>query len=389
MLHKRMGHKLNSIYFLCAISVLSALSAMGAVWVSATEIDSFTRRSEFLPDLTDLLNQEVMMHLQKAVKHSNRISRKEYLRTNYPFRGKEGTDYCNSDHLYARVRSKFARPLIGQLESFINRLPESRIRKLNFNQSIYKDFLFKESPTLAGTKRMGSLVRVGDHIIGADKFGHFFTEGWSYYRLAYTHELDLERALLFGKLTESLYYGASTTGVYSYADLAANFNGMRFWNALLGRHADALYPEQKQLPYIRCINKRWEFVREFKWSDYIDAAWDECVNYSLFRNKELLDKVLARIESLNVNDLEYCYCAEELQTIVDQLYEKYDGFEEHILNFSGHDILPLNLMPQSLLDQYRIMKKRKKMPGLHKRMFDSVKEKLKKRREAGQAQSYK
>lgn len=42
----------------------------------------------------------------------------------------------------------------------------------------------------------------------------------------------LEQALEFGSTQDKTYYGYDITGVFSHADLVANFNGLRFWLAL-------------------------------------------------------------------------------------------------------------------------------------------------------------
>ena len=49
--------------------------------------------------------------------------------------------------------------------------------------------------------------------------------------------------------------GAYGTGVMSYGDLAANFNGMRFWNHILGKRKDIL--NQDLGPYVKCKDRKW------------------------------------------------------------------------------------------------------------------------------------
>ncbi len=374
------GVDLNICGFVITILICNALSLYSTP-ASASEIDSFTRRSEFLPDLTELLNQQVMDRLEKAVKRSNRQSRYLYLKNNYPFRGIEGEDYCNPDHLYGKVGKQFARTLIGQLESYINHLPDTKRRMLNFDESIYGKFLFREAPTLAGTKRMGSLIRIGDYTIGADKFGHFFSEGWSYFVLAYGEKIDIETALLFGEVTESAYYGAMTTGIFSYADLIANFNGMRFWNALIGFHFDALNPDQMPLPYVCCKNRRWKIAKKFNWLDYIDGAWDEGINYSLFRDATLLNKVRLQISEMDKKNSEDNCCPEKHELMIDTLSQKYRVFEDRLLNLDGHDILYPKLQPRILLNRYYFRKRGRPMSDWEKRMLDRFEKSMQEWRE--------
>ncbi|MFC6672641.1 hypothetical protein [Marinobacterium aestuariivivens] len=64
--------------------------------------------------------------------------------------------------------------------------------------------------------------------MGLDKLGHFFAQGWQYFELTALGGGTLEQALALGREQEQGRYGYLTTGIFSYADLAANFNGWRF-----------------------------------------------------------------------------------------------------------------------------------------------------------------
>ena len=54
-------------------------------------------------------------------------------------------------------------------------------------------------------------------------------------------------ALSWGEMREKGVYGFSTTGIFSYADLVANFNGYRFWNRVLKTEKDPISPFYKNL----------------------------------------------------------------------------------------------------------------------------------------------
>ncbi len=348
-MHKIPLHKTVHTLFLATILFFT-------LWIvtkplEASENDSYTRRFEPLPDQTDFLNQKVNEFLEKAVDKANLQTRKKSLLKNNSIEPKMGTDCCNSEILYNQIRFQLARPLIGQLESFVNELPKEKSRKVSFEGSIYKGFTLLETPTLTGVKKMGSLVRIKNSVIGADKFGHFFSEGWSYFSVAYSDEIHFEAALLFGEISESVFFGALTTGVYSFADLAANFNGMRFWNRVLGDNPDVLDSKKKPAPYIRCINNQWKIIKKFDWRDYIDAAWDEGTNCSSFRNDTLLKKVSLQIDLLGQAENRDCTCPLERKKI-NRLRKKYGVYSDHLLNPNGHTVLAENLQPQVLLDKF-------------------------------------
>jgi len=344
--------------------------------LSASENDSYTRRFEPLPDQTDFLNRKVNEFLKKAVDKTNYQTRKLTLLINNSAEPKTDQYHCNSELLYFIIRTQLARPVVGQLESLVDELPKKESRKVSFEESIYQDFTIAETPTLSGVKKMGSLVRMQDSIVGADKFGHFFSEGWTYFSVSYADEPHIEAALLFGEISESVLFGALTTGVYSYGDLTANFNGMRFWNDILGLHPDVLDSAKMPAPYIQCTNNRWKIVREFDWRDYVDAAWDEGINCSSFRNDVLQKKVSSRIDFLNQSKKQNRRCPLEPGKI-EPLRKKYGEYSGHLLNSKGHTILAEHLQPKILLDKYWKNRMQKSEPKWKTDLFNLIELRLK------------
>jgi hypothetical protein len=74
---------------------------------------------------------------------------------------------------------------------------------------------------------------------GSDKLEHFFQQGYRYYTLeaeALAKGADADEAVLkavkWGQKSERTYYGLLVSGVYSNADLYANYTGMRFYEGL-------------------------------------------------------------------------------------------------------------------------------------------------------------
>ncbi|MBL1278781.1 MAG: hypothetical protein COA33_000790 [Fluviicola sp.] len=66
--------------------------------------------------------------------------------------------------------------------------------------------------------------------VGTDKLGHFFAQGFEYFEIA--REKGVEAALMYGIRTELGKFGLRTTGVFSYADLEANEDGLKFYQDL-------------------------------------------------------------------------------------------------------------------------------------------------------------
>ena len=251
----------------------------------ASEVDSFTGLRP-LRDAAPLLNEVVNVWMEQAMNDANEPTLLAQITG-------EAAAQCDSDRLISSLNTRLAGYLIGEVERFANESTSIDKIKVPFEQSIYRDFEFTESPTIRLTKRLGVLLRIGDVHVGSDKFGHFFSEGYSYYEL-YTDD-DPHSAIEYGKLTEETYYGELTTGVFSYADLVANINGLRFWNAVLGRQTDPITPDVPVKPYFACREGLWYKQRRFDWLDYVDPAWDEAVNCDAFRDRNLLEKADRRI----------------------------------------------------------------------------------------------
>ena len=249
------------------------------------EVDSFTNRHE-LADSAPALNLVVNRWLAEALVTANESSV-------FQLGDEQGVDYCNQARLFDALKEKLTGFIVGKLEALVTDSRDLDTIRVSFDKSIYRDFEFTESPTISLTRHLAVLLRIGDVYLGADKFGHFFTEGLSYYEMY--SSVDQYSALQFGDLSESTFYGELTTGVFSYADLAANLNGLRFWNAILGLKADPITGASVDKPFVRCIDKKWRLMKEFDWRDYVDPTWDEAINCSAFRNEILLAKVKKRI----------------------------------------------------------------------------------------------
>lgn len=332
------------------ISLLVFIFSIIPIYGFASEIDSLTDRCNELPDLTSHLNIIVTDGLDHVAQRANRRAKRRYMQRNWPFRMKEGKDYCNPDDLYRFIRKLYARVLVGQLESYIDDMPDTVVRKTPFEQSIYRDLEFRETPTLAGTKRLGGVIRIGNYIIGADKFGHFFAEGWTCFQYAVLfRNKSIDSALDYSRFSESLYYGASTTGVYSNADIAVNFNGLRFYSAITGYGVDPLGPEKRPKPYLACVQKKWKLIRHFDWMEYIDATWDEGLNPNYYRNETIYNKVTARMDEAVAALPVDCDCPLEISAEMTDLQGKYGRFSDIFINNTGPSVRPDPLRPTIFL----------------------------------------
>lgn len=322
-----------SVIRLIRSSVLLCICLYGTL-LPAAEVDQFTRpegQPLVLADSAPVLTAEVNRRLALAVERAN----DRYME----FHGKKGTRWpqprCDEERLYTMLTDQLAGAVIGELETFAEESPDIERRRVTLEQSIYRNFFWQASPTLMWSERVAAVIRLQGVEMGTDKLGHFFSEGYSYFLATEQLERDIESALLFGEWSESVYYGAQTTGVFSFADLVANTQGLRFWNRVLGRKPDPL-TGQPVTPYVVCDGDRWQVAQAFAWDDYVDSGWSEAVNCPAFGSEELLERIRAH----NVR------CETALLP-----WSRYGAQASRLLNPQGHRVLPDHLQPEIILEE--------------------------------------
>ena len=244
-------------------------------WTSpalSSEADHWTHRYSPMRDSLAILNDNVNGGMRSAVGSANS-------------RGPG----CSSKRLYRRVRKTFIRFGISKFEGRIKRNKEIDQYPIG-KGSVYQDFRFLSlHPSILQLRSLqASLLKVGGIPVGADKFSHFFTEGWHYFKRADLQGRGLEAALKFGRKRESGFWGEITTGVYSYADLLSSYQGLLFWRRILGGEA----------PYVVCRGDRWVLQLTVDWMDYIDQGWDEGNNCNEFRACKMEEWFNRRIDEL-------------------------------------------------------------------------------------------
>ncbi|MEK6623800.1 MAG: hypothetical protein AABY86_02450, partial [Bdellovibrionota bacterium] len=210
-------------------------------------------------------------------------------------------------------------------------------RTTKIKDSIYADFTAMNSVIMGGLGMIydsnAPVVKIHDVQMGGDKFEHFFGMGHFYFKRYYLRNQSIEKVLDFGMGTETGILGRYMTGVISFADLAANFKGMHFWNHLLREGDDVLPFEKKLGPYIRCEQGHWKRAQDVDLSLYVDNAWDESINCVLFSGQELLEKVQSRLLRLPQQS---CPISTDA---LNQLTKIYGPYSSKVLNQKGHGVL--------------------------------------------------
>ena len=179
---------------------------------------------------------------------------------------------------------------IDKYERWARRDPGVDRIQLSRQDSIYRGGPFWETRVIF-FYGLGPILRVNETLIGVDKMGHFFSLGWKYYK---RHLKGVEEDLVvgIGKRNEAGIFGMWTTGVFSNADLVANYEGFRFYRSLF---EDDIVPGKPAL--IEWVGAGARLQREFDWRDHVNAYWDEA------RNPSLYDPLLRRRVSRNLEAL--------------------------------------------------------------------------------------
>lgn len=274
---------------LFAVSMLAPASIASPI--RAAEIDSLTDRAVVLDDSSTALERRLNDALETGVARANQVS--------------SGCD--DEAVLYRELRRALATPFIGHvIAESLNEDEALDRRRIWREDSIYRDLGLLDNVSVHW-KDLSAVVRVGETLIGVDKIGHFVVEGWEYFETAYLDGEGVAAAMDWGERTERTYFGTYTTGVFSYADLVADFEGMRFWLRVLGRADDPLGAGWRDgRPYVSCARrfwiageKRWRLSRKLDLDRYVTPVWDEAVNCCSYRNEEIAALVRARIAELS------------------------------------------------------------------------------------------
>lgn len=142
-------------------------------------------------------------------------------------------------------------------------------------ESIYEGHPFWATRVI-GFFGVGPTIKLNGQLVGSDKLGHFFSQGRKFYR-RYRKMENEARAAERSAYTERAIFGQMTTGVYSNADLVANFEGYRFYRSLFEDGVVAGKPA-----ILAWNGDGWTVQRPFTFADHVNAYWDEALNINHF-----------------------------------------------------------------------------------------------------------
>lgn len=244
----------------CTVGVV--VVAQGA---HGAETDQYLTWDIELEDSSDVLNaylnEEIEAFLEKANRRKRSIKRRPELVADL-------YTYLFAGLLRSRVRSFCAK------SPLVDRYPDGDVSYFeHLKMSIYRD------PAFPFILPMARTIRVGDVYLGIDKIGHFFGFGRRYFQrycdLRWNfvpHDEAVERVIRAGLAQELSWVGSMVDGVFSHADLEANYQGFRLALALAAKEDPMLVRE----------DGNWRLVRPIDLRNYVTPDFDESYNTSHF-----------------------------------------------------------------------------------------------------------
>ena len=237
-------------------AILIALVLFASPAAIAYEADQFTNRRQPVEDSTPILDAKVNDTIANIVS-GWRGPRDDWKVVNGIYHEIGGMGLVDKLESWARKSSE------------VDRLPTERYR------SIYRGHPFWATRVVAFFG-IGPTIKVNGQLIGSDKLGHFLSQGRKFYR-RYLKTRDEAQAAERSAYTERAIFGQVATGVYSNADLVANYEGYRFYRSLF---EDGVVEGKPAI--LAWKDDGWVIQRPFTWADYVNAYWDEALNVNHF-----------------------------------------------------------------------------------------------------------
>ncbi len=261
--------------------VAALLAALAAGPVTALETDQYLSWRQPLADSAPAVNAFINRRFEAALARINRANPERLTCEELPPRLYRSLFQGTGRRVLCPVCSS---PIRSFLESdpAVDRFPPDGTGQGDYRRmSIFRDPAFPFILPLAST------VRIGDVYLGADKSGHMFGFGGRYYR-RYRRALEsgasaeeaTRRAVRWGLNLERYLVGGLTDGIFSHADLEANYQGL-----MLARHLCEARP-----PHLQLTDAGWQLARPVDIRRFVTPHLDESYNnphFSRYRWKRI------------------------------------------------------------------------------------------------------
>lgn len=250
------------------LAVMVAASAVAPV--VALETDQYYASTRELADSADVLDAKVNLEIRRALE---------------ALAGRGPADEHTCEDASAAVSDHFRQFILHELElwllnsALVDRIPADPEEEMRYRE--VGGFGIGGPFDIGGWVPPSPTIQLDGVRLGTDKLAHFISQGWYYHTWAMRlraeglPEDEVERRMIGrGIWLEKTVLGMTSSGVFSVADLEANYEGFRFFDDLCRGEEPmlALDPE-----------RGWTLVRPFEIANYVTPEWDESYNPSIFR----------------------------------------------------------------------------------------------------------
>ncbi len=241
-------------------------------------------------------------------------------------------DDCSCETAAGDILKHFGVTLNAPLEKWIK--SSSQIQKFpdekTDKDALFRKSIFWKSGTPAFEKgQMISLdvmldesININGIIIGIDKLTHFTGSGYLYYQryLLSRNKGDsssqaMEKAIDLGIASEKYILGRYASGVFSYADLEANFQGLLL----------AINLCQNGERRLKKKGGHWVLDKPFDIRNYVNSNWNEAYNPSYYyegENLTLLPKSITVLTNLPK------FCEAFHAPPIQEQFKNYEGLKQ-------------------------------------------------------------
>jgi hypothetical protein len=242
----------KSLSFCTAVIAAAVLSAPAGAY----ESDQLTNRAQPIEDSTAVLNREVNAAIAEIVA-GWRKGHDEMAVVNAIYRSIGGVHWVDRIERWAMKSDEIDHLDIPRYDSVFSGQPFWALR-------------------VTAVFGVGKTILVDGQLIGTDKLGHFISQGRKYYR-RFRKSGSEAQAAEHSAFTERAIFGQMTNGIYSNADLVANYEGHRFYRSLF---EDGIVAGKPAI--LRWEDGGWVIQRQFDWADHVNEYWDEALNVNHF-----------------------------------------------------------------------------------------------------------
>ena len=278
-------------------------------FINAGEVDPFLAWKVSLKDASIIINQYFNRKITKTLN--------------------ELPDNCSCETAAGEILKNFGVVLNSQLEKWIksnNKIEKFPNKKYENNELLKKSIYWKDSnPTVEKSQLIGlkmmldEIININGVYIGVDKITHFTGSGFIYYKRylyslkkGFSNKIAMEKAIDLGIIGEKNILGRYASGVFSFADLEANFQGLLFGIELCNSAQPLLIKK----------NKQWVLIEPFNIKKYVNPYWNESYNPSYYyegKNLTLFPKSITVLSNLSKN------CETYNSALIQNRFNKYQN----------------------------------------------------------------